>query len=430
MRRFRWAHHLKTSLWLVPLLFVLGAIVLALATTAAPDDLVPESVTGDTTAALQILYLIAFAMLTLTGLVLSLVVVVVQLSMGVFSPRIVRQILHDRPSQCAIGLFAGTFTHALLSLRSVRSGPDGSVPGLAVLVAVVLVLACIVTLVWYINHIGQSLRVAALVGWVADDTLRTLDRTYPDRGAPQELAPDLVRTARSGVLFAVDHAGLVRIARAADVRLELLWAVGDFVPTGSALVRVVGDPSRVTAGSVQAHVARGAARPRNHAGAYGRRLLVDSAERCLSSGPFQDPTTAVQAVDRLHDLLRHVVRRPLHDGLHRDEAGTVRLVAPTLQWDGYVRLAFDEVRQAGAGSPQVARRLRAALLDLLEAAPEDRRPPLRRQLRLLDELAGRGALTAEDREANLLPDPSGLGSSDDLVAVPRQDAPAQQGLRR
>lgn len=98
--------------------------LLSLVTPWVDDgELLPQSITGDAGAALQILYLIAFSMLTLTGLVLSLVVVVVQLAMGVFSPRIVRQILQDRPSQVAIGLFAGTFAHAILAMRASRVGP-------------------------------------------------------------------------------------------------------------------------------------------------------------------------------------------------------------------------------------------------------------------------------------------------------------------
>ena len=109
--------------------------------------------------------------------------VAVQLAMGTFSPRIVRQILQDRPSQSAIGLFAGTFTFSLLAMRAVRTtGDGGTVPGLAVVIAIVLVILCMGTLVWYLNHIAQSLRTAALVGWVADDTVTTLDRLYPDEG--------------------------------------------------------------------------------------------------------------------------------------------------------------------------------------------------------------------------------------------------------
>ncbi len=418
MKRFRVSHHLKTSLWFVPLLCTLAGIALSLVTTAVDDgSLVPRSVSGDPAAALQILYLIAFAMLTLTGLVLSLLVLAVQLAMGTFSPRIVRQILQDRPSQAAIGLFAGTFAHAMLAMRAVETLPEGNtVPGLAVVVAIVLVLACIGTLVWYLNHIGQSLRTAALVAWVANDTVTTLERVYPDGGTAPELAPDLIAAPSSGVIFGIGHDRLVGLAERADSRLELLWAVGDYVPAGSALVRVVGARDRVSAKAVTGCVALGPERTMNQDVAYGIRMLVDIAERSLSAGPFADPTTAVQAVDRLHDILRQIARRPLHAGRYEGPSGTVRLLVPTMQWDGYVRLAFDEIRQAGAPSPQVARRLRAALLDLLTVAPPDRHAALERQLALLDEDVVAAPATDADRDAALAPDPSGLGSGDAFVA--------------
>lgn len=417
MTRFRVAHYLKTSLWLVPLLCVLGGIVLSLVTTSVDDGtLVSQRITGDATAALQILYLISFAMLTLTAILLSLVVVAVQLAMGMFSPRIVRQVLHDRPSQLAIGLFAGTFAHSMLAMRHVRSDPDGgSVPGLAVVVAIVLVLCCIGTLVWYLNHIAQSLRTAALVAWVAEDTMTTLERVYPVRGAEPDLGPGVIPSRDAGVVFTIGHERLVALAQHADCRLEVLWAVGDFVPTGAALVRVVGDPSGLARKAVARCVVLGPERTLNQDVAYGIRLLVDIAGRSLSAGPFDDPTTVVQAIDRLHDILRRLVHRPLTDGRYHDSTGTLRLTVPSLQWEGYVRIAFDEIRQAGAGSPQVSRRLSSALHDLLEVAPPERRPALSQQLALLTDLAAARSVTDADREQALLPDPSGLGSAEELV---------------
>jgi uncharacterized membrane protein len=417
VRRFRLAHHIKTSLWFIPVLFVLGGVVLSLTTTAFDDgDLLPWSVTGDPNAALQILYLIAFAMLTLTGLVLSLLVVAVQLAMGTFSPRIVRQILQDRPSQTAIGLFAGTFAHALLAMREVRttSGSE-SVPGLAVLVAIVLVLACIGTLVWYLNHIGQSLRTAALVEWVADDTITSLDRIYPDHGRPPDVAEDLIPAPRGGVVFAVGSERLVALARRAGCRLELLWAVGDYVPKDAPLIRIAGEPGTLSRSAVTRCVALGPERTLNQDVAYGVRMLVDIAERSLAAGPFADPTTVVQAIDRLHDIMRQISRRPLHSGRWEDEDGTTRLVVPTIGWDGLVRLAFDEIRQAGAASPQVSRRLRAALEDLADVAPPERRPAVERQLGLLAEQVRDTTATEADRRAAATADPSGLGSADDLL---------------
>ena len=85
---------------------------------------------------------------------------------------------------------------------------------------------------------------------------------------------------------------------------------------------------------------------------YGVRLLVDIAERSLADSPFQDPTTAVQAIDRLHDILRQLARRPFPDGRHLDETGHVRLIVRTMSWEAYVHLAFDEIRLAGRARPR------------------------------------------------------------------------------
>jgi Predicted membrane protein (DUF2254) len=51
---------------------------------------------------------------------------------------------------------------------------------------------------------------------------------------------------------------------------------------------------------------------------------VDICVRALGA-PF-DPTTAVQAMDRLHDFLRHLMTRKFPSGEHRDSAGALRLV--------------------------------------------------------------------------------------------------------
>jgi uncharacterized membrane protein len=145
--------------------------------------------------------------------------------------------------------------------------------------------------------------------------------------------------------------------------------------------------------------------------AYGVRLLVDIAERSLADSPFQDPTTAVQAIDRLHDVLRQLARRPFPDGKHRDEAGEIRLVVRTMSWEAYVHLAFDEIRLAGAGSPQVTRRLKAALMDLKSVAPPERVEVLDLQLDLLSKSAEASLADERDVALALFEDREGIGAA-------------------
>ena len=175
----------------------------------------------------------------------------------------------------------------------------------------------------------------------------------------------------------------MRIAEAGNCVLALKPALGEFVPAGAPLFEIEGAGERVDADAVLRAIKLGLERTLDQDVAYGLRMLVDIAERSLSDSPFLDPTTAVQAIDRLHDCLRQLAPRPFPDGRYRDEEGVVRLITPSMTWEDYVHLAVDEIRLAGAGSPQVARRLRAALEDLLTITPAERQNALKEQLTLL-----------------------------------------------
>jgi uncharacterized membrane protein len=403
--------HVRSSLWFVPVACVAAGAALSLATLTIDRrndfETLPSAAAGDPDVAIAILSTIALAMVSLATLVLTITMVVVQLAMGQFSPRIVQTFLQDKPSQIAVGLFVATFAHAMVSLREVRVD-DGTVPGLAIVVAYVLVLASITVLVLYVDHIGKSLRVASLVELVGGKARGVLDQLYPPSGVIHD-PPSTITSNRSGVVNHVDLDALVKEAETADVVLELVPAIGDFVPAGAPMLRVDGEPGDLDRRAVTAAVVIGLERTIDQDLAYAFRMLVDIAERSLAESPFQDPTTAVQAIDRLHDCLRQLASRPFPDGRHRDASGTLRLVVPTMGWDAFVHLAFTEIRLAGARSPQVTRRLRAALDDLLSVAPPDRRGALRYEL---DLLTGSGAAAFPDRRDRSLArraDSQGLG---------------------
>jgi len=148
-------------------------------------------------------------------------------------------------------------------------------------------------------------------------------------------------------------------------------------------------------------------------------MLVDVAGRSASSS-MNDPTTAVQAIDRMHTLLRQLAARPFPSGRHHDSDGRLRLVVPTVSWEGYVHLAVDELRRGCDQSIQLSRRLEAMLRDLLSVAPDERKPPLEHQQRLLAAGAERTFDDVEDQEAALVPDEQGIGSGADRVMAGRQ----------
>ena len=172
-------------MWFWPMVCIGAGIALSVLSVAVDrafdGSLIPRTLTGGPFAALQILGTVAGSMVSLTALVLTVILVVVQLAMGQFSPRIVATILQDKPGQLAIGIFVGTFAHAMLALSQVSTVEGAEfVPGVAIIVAFVLIIVSIMVLVLYVNHIGRKLRAASLIEAVSDQIRKKLDELYPE----------------------------------------------------------------------------------------------------------------------------------------------------------------------------------------------------------------------------------------------------------
>jgi uncharacterized membrane protein len=141
------------------------------------------------------------------------------------------------------------------------------------------------------------------------------------------------------------------------------------------------------------------------------RLLVDIAIKALSSA-INDPTTAVQAIDQIEDLMRRLGRQHLDAGCVRVANGVLRLVFPMPTWEDYLALAFDEIRQFGATSVQVLRRLRSALVGMADSITiPERTEAIERYIKHLDLAIKNSPLDSEDQVTARQEDRQGLGLS-------------------
>ena len=201
-------------------------------------------------------------------------------------------------------------------------------------------------------------------------------------------------------MIAIDANGLAERARACDAVFELLFRVGDFVPEGAPALATYGTSERIDDGELRRYVGSANERSTSQDPAFGLRQLVDIASRALSSG-VNDPTTAVQAIDQIHDLLLRLGSGRLHSGAMRDGDGKIRLIVPTRDWDDYVHLAIEEIRLYGAGSIQVTRRLNAMLEDLEDRLPVCRSAALNAQSALLTRAVARSFEEPDDQRRAL-----------------------------
>ena len=87
---------------------------------------------------------------------------------------------------------------------------------------------------------------------------------------------------------------------------------------------------------------------------YGLRQFVDIADPSTVTRRSTTPTTAVQALDRLHGIAaRHCTTVPTQSGFYVDSSGVCRLIVPVPRWDPVFGLAFTEICLYGADAPQI-----------------------------------------------------------------------------
>jgi uncharacterized membrane protein len=393
---------LRTGFWAVPTLLVVGAVVLALATVrldrALADDFGGRITFGaGADGAREVLSAITTSMITFTGLVFSITIVVLSLTSSQFSPRVLRTFLRDRQTQVSLGIFIGTFVYAVLVLRTVSGLPDDTfVPAVATSMGVVLLLASVGAFVAYIHHVTSMIQISSILASIAGETRHALERELPT-GLPE--TPVVVRpygvpvaelpAPRSGVLVDVDVDRVVRQARTADLVLVSHLHYGAFVPQGAPLVSVHrGDATALDAHAVVRHFSLKQERTMLRDVAFGFRQLADITAKALSPG-INDPTSAVQALDGLHDLLRRLATRSLPTGVYADDEGQIRLYLPAPAFEDFLALALDEAEQYGADSIQVQQRITALLDDLRAAALPEHRAAVEKRIALRAEKAAR-----------------------------------------
>ena len=426
MRNTLKAYRQDVPLWSIPMLYVSVTVVCALVFPRLEHEyLASFSHSLSVASALAALSAIASGMMTLTGIVFALAFVMVQFSAVAYSPRLVAWFGRDPRLFHSLGLFTATFLYAIAALAWTDREGDGKVPLFSVLLVTVLLILSMIVFARLVNRLTdlQIANVLRIIGQRGREVIGGIPRLDPAGDAgPQSWGVAAEQARQRPITQTLHYSGepqaiarfdidiLVRQARAADAVIVMDCAVGDALIEGAVLLRVYGGRPVPEARLWQAI---GLARERTFEQdpKYPLRLLVDIAIKALSPA-INDPTTAVQAIDQIEDLLRRLGRRAIDAGCVCDERGALRLVFPTPTWEDYLTLAFDEIRQYGTGSVQVMRRLRAALLGLAESVTDAERTELvRRYLRHLDLAVEHSVLDAEDRLMALQQDRQGLGLS-------------------
>jgi uncharacterized membrane protein len=330
---------------------------------------------------------IAASIMTVVSIVFAIMLMTLTLASMQFSPRIIVSFVQDRVTQWTLGIFLGTFLYCIAALPAARSLPHPFAPVFTVMGAMLLAVACVGWLLFFIHHISRAISVNHIVDRVAADTIAMIDQMMPWPHRHQRL--DVAAAASSGweatvendvsgYIRFIDRKRLMGLAKTYRVKIKVLRRVGHFVPAGVPLLAVSKDGRLTPEGIADLRGAFdfGPTRTLQQDVEFGVLQIVDIALKAISPA-VNDPSTAINCVDQLSSIMIRFAAREPPEAVLYDPPGTVRVILPWIGFDRLLEAAFEQIRMYSKSDVAVSLRLLRALADIAATTPD---PKYRRTL--------------------------------------------------
>lgn len=404
---------LSGTYWFVPSAMVVIAIAVALVLPwvdrhTGPVITMPGWVYGgEPQGARSLLSTIAGSMITVAALTFSITIVALTTASQQFGPQLLRNFIRDRGYQVVLGTFLAAFTYCLLVLLAVEE--EEPIPRISLQVAVVLAVAGVGMLVYFIHHVAFSLRAENVVASTGRELKLAIDQLYPERdengrsngrSLPEDFPSGArsVPPAHSGYIQSIDYERLVDLAKDNRIIIRLEHRVSHFVTEEGVLFQVWPDSAldEDVLKDLGECFVLGPQRPLAPDAESAIEELVALSLRALSPS-INDPDTAILCIDQLADALARAAERDIPPALLPSE-GDVSVVTYPLTFVHMVDLAFSRIRQYGRGSVPITVRLLGSIAAAgSHVQNESARAALMRQADMLKRSSDEAVSEPEDR---------------------------------
>lgn len=373
----------RASYWFVPTFMAMMAIGLSFAWVALDRRYQAEIIAtlGWTyvrgpEGARAILSTIASSMMGVAGVTFSITIVALQLASSQFGPRLLRNFMGDTGNQIVLGTFISTFIYCLMVLRTIQElDTNEFVPNLAITFAVVLALASLGVLIYFIHHAAASIQAENIIAEVGQELEKDIQRLFPAKLGQEnpyprdrpitELPTEAgypIAAPKSGYLQMVDNQALMKLAQEHQLLLRLKFHPGRFMVAGIPLV-VVWPPGRMHP-DLEKKISKafilGRQRTEHQDVEFAINQLVEVALRALSPS-INDPFTAIRCIDQLSAALSSLAQRQFPSPYRYDQHQKLRVIAYPLTFSDVVDAAFNQIRQQGCSQVVISIRLLEAI---------------------------------------------------------------------
>ncbi|MFD1029883.1 DUF2254 domain-containing protein [Metaplanococcus flavidus] len=377
------AFWIKEKLWVTPAVYSIIAVVLSILFFYVDlhwiDELseyIPSILLTNVDLAKTIMGSLSGALLTMTTFTFSTILVVLTMYSSQFSPRTLKNFVHDRLTWRVLGVFLGGFIYNTLSLLFMRAHLY-SHDVISTFVGIVIAFFCLATFAYFIHHISTTVQVGKLVIELVEDTERVVGKfeeleskaVGPAIGWKPDGIKRTVMAGKAGFIGYIYFEKLLKFAEKKNLEIEVVTCIGEYVHENKPLVNIY------MADSVEFPVDEffviGEERTSEQDIEFAMQKLVEIALRAISPG-INDPNTANDIILRLGNLLGKIGN--LHTGglVFTDQEGNGRVLYPLPVFEEILYQIYYQLAYYGKYDISVLSAITDSLIVAAESTPSSR----------------------------------------------------------
>lgn len=246
---------IRESIWLLPGIYSILAFILAVAViyidhNELAQGIVPSFLLTKIPLAQTILGAISAALLTMTTITFSTIMVVLTTYSSQFSPRTLNNFVEDPVTMRVLGIFMGGFVYSTLSLLFMSESWYGGLV-VSATVGVLIAFICLAFFAYFIHYVATSIQVSKLIREITEGAMKSIKRQEhvlesefieviddrEDAGFSYEHIRD-VKSKGYGYVQLFDYESMTIYAAEKNIGIEANFMVGDFLTEESVVFRV------------------------------------------------------------------------------------------------------------------------------------------------------------------------------------------------
>ncbi|HAQ07958.1 MAG TPA: DUF2254 domain-containing protein [Bacillus bacterium] len=316
---------IRQSIWFIPGVYstlagLIALLVIYIDQSGFLRDFVPSLLLTEVELAQDILGAIATALLTMTTITFSTIMIVLTTYSSQFSPRTLGTFVEDPITLRVLGIFIGGFVYSILTLLFMSETFYGD-RVISATIGVAIAIVCLTFFVYFIHNVATSIQVSTLIRKLSDEAREAVHnkKEFFEKGnvkriQRQESSLRLYKYQKEitankyGYVQVIDFEGLERIAVKSDILIEIPFPIGEFVCEGMVAFRIhYNQEDQELDMKLGRSFKIGKERTGLQDPEFALQKLVEVALRAISPG-INDPNTAKNCIFHLGMVLSELCR--------------------------------------------------------------------------------------------------------------------------